>query len=134
MPRTIAAIMMTRNAAVRTGFTTRTPWHQAPPIRKEDGSGGRHVARVRHRHDLNVVLGEAGLEQTVGKERESVLDGRVERLAEVAGQDRALGPDRADVVEQPLPGDLAGVRRREAPFQQRSPLREAPLRVRVELL
>ena len=71
-----------------------------------------------HRHRVHLLLVEAGREQPVGHQPEAVLDRRVRRLAEIGREHRVLGPGGADRLEDALPGDLAGVRRREAALEQ----------------
>src|SRR6266536_5634229 len=82
--------------------------------------GTGQPARVGHRHGVDLLLVEARLQQAVGHERQPVLDGRVEDLAEVGREDGVLGPGRADGREDALPGHLARVRRREAALEQRA--------------
>ena len=74
--------------------------------------------RVHHRHRVHLLLVEAGCEEPVGHQPEAVLDRRVRHLAEIGREHRVLGPGGADRLVDGLPGDLAGVRRREAALEQ----------------
>jgi hypothetical protein len=83
---------------------------------------------------VDLLFGEPGLKQPIGEQRESIFDRRVERLPEVAGQDRVLRSDRANVIEEQIPGNLAGVRGGEAALEKGAPVCEIALGVHIELL
>ena len=78
---------------------------------------------------MDVILGEARLEQAIGHQREAVLDRRVRQLAEIGREHVVPGRGRADRVEGLLPRDLSAVDRREAALEQRAPLGELALLV-----
>ena len=81
------------------------PDHEQPPAHASPASR----RELSDDHLAHLVLVEAGVEQPVGPEREPVLDRRVVRVAAVAREEVALDADRADAVEDVLPGRLAAV-------------------------
>ena len=77
------------------GRAARRTYEPGPPPRPRDRGRPRDAARVRHGHRAHVVLAEHRREETVGHEREPVLDGRIEVLAEVRRPHGVLGVDCA---------------------------------------
>src|SRR3954447_737055 len=80
--------------------------------------------RVLHRHDPNLLLAEALLQEAVGHEGQPVLHRRVEDLPEVRAPDRVPGPPRARGGEDLLPRALARVGRGRRTLEQRAAPRE----------
>src|SRR3954447_24741080 len=123
-------------------FSTATA--TAPPARQTKSAecapitctrlGTGQPAGVRHRHRADLLLVEARLQQTVGHQRQAVLHGRVEDLAQVGREHRVLGARGADRLEDALPRDLAGVRRGEAALEERALARELDLVLDADVL
>src|SRR5581483_9973468 len=110
----------------------RSP-RSAPRRRAASSSGARQPPRLPDDQLVHLVLPEPGLEQVVGPEREPVLDGRVVRIAEVAGEEVVPG-GRADAVEDVVERRLAAVRRAQAALEQAAFVRERDLLLDREVL
>ena len=83
---------------------------------------------------LDLLVAEAGLEELIGEQRQTVLDRRVEDLTQVGGEHVVLDAGGAHAVEDVLPGDLAGVGRREAALEQGAALGEVGLLLERQVL
>src|ERR1044072_1315266 len=80
---------------------------------------------------LDLHLREAELQHLLDEDLEALSQVRVNRLAQVGGDDRAGGADFLDVAQRLLPGALVGERRREAALEVDAVLLQVLLPVNV---